>query len=219
MPDPAVHGSAAAFVTGLTLSASLIVAIGAQNTFVLRQGLRGEHIAGVVAVCVLLDIALMAIGVGGLAASLGRHPWALDALAIAGALLLAAYGAAALRRALQPQALPAATAGSAATVRPLERVLMQALAISLVNPHVYLDTVVLVGAVGARQPPGMQGAFLIGAGLASAAWFSALGYGARALAPLFARPAAWRVLDIVIAATMWSLAAGLASGVFNGPAA
>ncbi|HKX41565.1 MAG TPA: LysE family transporter, partial [Burkholderiaceae bacterium] len=95
------------------------------------------------------------------------------------------------------------------------RVLMQALAISLLNPHVYLATVVLVGAVGVRQPPGTHGAFLIGAGLASAAWFIALGYGARALAPLFARPAAWRVLDVLIAATMWSLAAGLASGVFG----
>jgi L-lysine exporter family protein LysE/ArgO len=215
----AIHGSAAAFVTGLTLSASLIVAIGAQNTFVLRQGLRREHVAAIVAVCVLLDFALMSIGVAGLAASLGRHPRALHALAIAGALLLAAYGAAALRRALQPQALLAAAAGAAGTTRPLGRVLMQALAISLLNPHVYLDTVVLVGAVGARQPPGMQGAFLIGAGLASAVWFTALGYGARALAPLFARPVAWRVLDVVIAATMWSLAAGLASGVFVQPAA
>ncbi len=203
-------------LTGLTLSLSLIVAIGAQNTFVLRQGLRREHVAAVVTLCVLLDIALMTLGVGGLAASLGRHPRALDALALAGALLLAGYGAAALCRAWRPQALQTAASD---TTQPLARVLTQALAISLLNPHVYLDTVVLVGAVGARQPPGTQSAFLIGAGLASAAWFTTLGYGARALAPLFARPAAWRVLDVVIAATMWSLAVGLATGVFSGPGA
>jgi len=207
---------ASTLLTGLTLSLSLIVAIGAQNTFVLRQGLRREHVAAVVLLCVLLDVALMTLGVGGLGASLGRHPRALDALALAGALLLAAYGTMALYRAWRPQALQAASSN---TPQPLARVLSQALAISLLNPHVYLDTVVLVGAVGARQPPGTQSAFLLGAGLASAGWFSALGYGARALAPLFARPAAWRVLDIVIAATMWSLAVGLATGVFSGSAA
>ena len=207
--------STAAFVTGLTLSASLIVAIGAQNTFMLRQGLRREHVAAVVALCSLLDIALMTVGVSGLAASLGQHPRALNALALAGALLLAAYGAAALRRALRPQALqPAAPSG---TTQPLARVLLQALAISLLNPHVYLDTVVLVGAVGAQQPPGTQGAFLLGAGLASGMWFAALGYGARVLAPLFARPVAWRVLDVMIAATMWALAAALAAGALGMP--
>jgi L-lysine exporter family protein LysE/ArgO len=203
-----------ALVAGLVTGLSLIVAIGAQNTFVLRQGLRREHVAAVVALCVLLDIALMTLGVSGLAASLGRYPRALDALALAGALLLAGYGSAALYRAWRPQALRTA---SSDTTQPLGRVLTQALAISLLNPHVYLDTVVLIGAVGARQPAGMQGVFLIGAGLASAAWFSVLGYGARVLAPLFARPAAWRVLDLVIAATMWSLAVGLASGVFLSP--
>jgi L-lysine exporter family protein LysE/ArgO len=208
--EPTVAGPATAFITGLTLSASLIVAIGAQNTFVLRQGLRREHVAAVVALCALLDIALMSAGVGGLAASLGAHPRALEGLALAGAVLLAAYGAAALRRALQPHALRAAAAGAAA--QPLAAVLMQTLAISLLNPHVYLDTVVLVGAVGARQAPGTQGAFLLGAGLASATWFAGLGYGARWLAPLFARPAAWRLLDVAIAATMWTLAAGLAAG-------
>ena len=204
--------SIAAFVTGLTLSLSLIVAIGAQNTFVLRQGLRREHVAAVVALCVLLDVALMTLGVGGLAASLGRHPRALNALALAGALLLAAYGTAALWRAWRPRALQTA---SPDTTQPLARVLTQALAISLLNPHVYLDTVVLVGAIGARQAPGTQGMFLLGAGAASAAWFTALGYGARALAPLFARPAAWRVLDLVIAATMWSLAVGLTAGALS----
>ena len=205
----------AAFVTGLTLSASLIVAIGAQNTFVLRQGLRREHVAAVVALCGLLDIALMTMGVGGLAASLGQHPHALEALALAGAALLAAYGVAALRRALRPPTLSAASSDTT-TPQPLARVLIQTLAISLLNPHVYLDTVVLVGAVGARQPPGTQGAFLLGAGLASGTWFAALGYGARVLAPVFARPLAWRLLDVVIAATMWALAAGLMAGALGG---
>jgi L-lysine exporter family protein LysE/ArgO len=200
----------AAFLTGLTLSASLIVAIGAQNAFVLRQGLRREHVAAVVAVCVLLDVALMTAGVGGLAASLGDHPRLLDALAIGGALLLAGYGVAALRRAVKPSAAAPAAPPSGRT--SAGRAIVQTLTISLLNPHVYLDTVVLVGAVGARQPAGSAGAFLLGAGLASALWFTALGYGARLLRPLFERPAAWRVLDGLIALVMWTLAIRLATG-------
>jgi len=156
----------------------------------------------------------VAIGVGGLAASLGQHPRALDALALAGALLLAAYGAAALRRAWRPQAMQHAAADGIARA-PRGRVLAELLAISLLNPHVYLDTVVLVGSIGARQPAGTHAAFLIGAGLASALWFSALGYGARLLAPLFVRPSAWRVLDGVVAATMATLSVGLVAGVLR----
>lgn len=194
-------------VTGFSLSLSLIVAIGAQNTFVLRQGLRRERVAAVVAVCALLDVALMSLGVSGLAAAIGQHPRALDALGLLGAAVLALYGAQALRRALRPGALQA---GASAAPLSTRRAVAQALSISLLNPHVYLDTVLLVGAVGAQQPPGGQGAFLLGAGGASVLWFVALGYGARALAPLFARPAAWRVLDLGVAVMMGSLAWGLA---------
>ena len=196
-----------ALLAGFGLSLSLIVAIGAQNAFVLRQGLRREHVGAVVLLCALLDVALMTAGVSGVAAALGRHRAALDALALAGAAFLAWYGVQAARRALHPQAM--AAAADTATAQPLRPVLLQTLAITLLNPHVYLDTVLLVGAVGAQQPAPLRPVFLAGAGLASALWFAALGYGARLLAPLFARPAAWRVLDALVAATMFVLAAML----------
>ena len=197
-----------AFVTGLSLGLSLIVAIGAQNTFVLRQGLRREHVGAVVAVCALLDMALMVLGVSGLAASIGDAPRLLDGLGLLGALVLSVYGVLALRRAMSAHTLHAGTGGEPV---PRARVVAQVLTISLLNPHVYLDTVLLVGTVGAKQPAGLQLAFLVGSCLASGVWFVALGYGARLLTPLFARPAAWRVLDLLVAAMMGSIAWGLAA--------
>lgn len=202
----ALNTALPSITTGLTLSLSLIVAIGAQNTFVLRQGLRREHVAAVVAVCALLDMALMTLGVSGLAAALGEHPRALNALALAGAAVVAWYGAMALRRALAPHALQAQLHGEPQTLR---KTVVQVLSISLLNPHVYLDTVILVGAVGAKQAAGTQGWFLVGAGGASALWFITLGFGARLLSPLFARPIAWRVLDVLVAAMMAHIAYGL----------
>ena len=198
--------STSAFLTGFTLSLSLIVAIGAQNAFVLRQGLRREHVGAVVAVCALLDVALMAAGVFGLGALVQSSPRALTVIAWAGAAVLAVYGLQALTRALAPGQLVAAHSGASA---PRAQVVRQVLAISLLNPHVYLDTVVLVGAVGAGQPAALRPVFLAGAGLASGLWFAALGYGARLLTPMFARPAAWRVLDVGVAALMFGLAWGL----------
>ena len=198
--------STSAFLTGFTLSLSLIVAIGAQNAFVLRQGLRREHVGAVVAVCAMLDVALMAAGVFGLGALVQSSPRALTVIAWAGAAVLAVYGLQALKRALAPGQLLASQAGQCA---PPAQVVRQLLAISLLNPHVYLDTVVLVGAVGAGQPAALRPVFLAGAGLASALWFAALGYGARLLTPMFARPAAWRVLDVGVAALMFGLAWGL----------
>ena len=194
-------------LTGFTLSASLIVAIGAQNTLVLQQGIKREHVGAVVVTCAALDVLLMTLGVSGLAASLGQHPAALQALALGGALLLAWYAVSAFRRMGQAEAL---RADASTATRPVAAVLAQTLTLSLLNPHVYLDTVVLVGAVGARQPPGTQAAFLLGAGGASVLWFVLLGYGARALAPLFAKPLAWRVLDGVVGLTMSVLAVSLA---------
>ncbi len=190
-------------ITGLTLSLSLIVAIGAQNTFVLRQGLRREHVAAVVAVCALLDMGLMTLGVSGLAATLGDYPRALNALGLAGAAVVGWYGLSALRRAFSPHAMQAQLQGEP---QPLGKTVLHTLGISLVNPHVYLDTVVLVGAVGAQQPEGTHGWFLVGAGGASLLWFITLGFGARLLSPLFARPAAWRVLDLLVAAMMGHIA-------------
>ncbi len=204
--------SIASLVTGLTLSASLIVAIGAQNAFVLRQGLRREHVAGVVAVCALLDIVLMAIGVSGLGAALAQQPGLLQVATLGGALVLAWYGLSAFRRALNPHTLQAELSGAPQSSR---QVLVQALSISLLNPHVYLDTVLLVGSIGARQAAGTQGAFLVGASLASALWFAALGFGAQLLSPLFARPLAWRLLDAAVGVTMGWIAFSLAMGAFG----
>jgi len=179
------------------------VAIGAQNAFVLRQGLTGLHVALVVTVCVLLDVALMTAGVGGVAGSLGRRPWALEMLALAGACFLGWYGFGAARRAWSGVSHLSASSGAARSARSA---LLQTLAVSLLNPHVYLDTVLLVGSVGAQQPSGLRPAFVAGACTASIGWFASLGFGARMMAPVFARPAAWRALDALVALIMWTVA-------------
>jgi L-lysine exporter family protein LysE/ArgO len=198
--------AASALLTGFSLSLTLIVAIGAQNAFVLRQGLRREHVGLVVLFCAVADALLMAAGVTGLATLLGQAPVLTSLLTAFGALFLAVYGARALwravRAALQPVALQATPAGAGLTRR---QALAQVVAFTLLNPHVYLDTVVLVGSVGASTGA-LAGWFLAGACAASALWFAALGYGARALAPLFAKPRAWQVLDAVVGATMLLLA-------------
>ena len=203
---PASFGVNAAWAAGFGLSLSLIVAIGAQNTYVLRQGLRREHVSSVVLVCVLLDAVLMGAGIGGIASTLGQHPQWLQAIGVAGALVLVLYGGMALRRAVYPDALRASTEGRSVG---LTRVIGQALSISLLNPHVYLDTVVLVGSVGAQQPEGERMLFWLGAACASALWFMGLGFGARVLTPIFARPLAWRWLDLGVATIMLYLAWGL----------
>jgi L-lysine exporter family protein LysE/ArgO len=195
-----------AYLTGLVLGASLIIAIGAQNAFVLRQGLIRAQVTLVVVVCVLTDIVLTAIGVGGLSASLGRNPPALEGLAGAGACFLGWYGLGAARRACSGQSLAAAAAGGAQSARGA---LLQTLAVSLLNPHVYLDTVLLIGSVGVQQPAPLRPAFLAGVWTASAGWFASLGFGSRLLAPVFARPVAWRLLDGLVAVVMWSIALAL----------
>jgi len=203
---------ASAFTTGFALSATLIIAIGAQNSFVLRQGLRREHVMAIVAFCALADLALISAGVAGLARILGCAPTLTLALTIAGTLFLLWYGLRALRRAFRPQALRAA--GS--TQVSLRGAVAQAAAFTFLNPHVYLDTVLLMGSIGARQPADSRLWFVGGAALASGAWFTALGFGARLLTPFFARPRAWQVLDILIGVTMLALAAGLVHETLNG---
>ncbi len=196
----------AAFTTGFALGATLIIAIGAQNAFVLRQGIRREHVAPTVVFCVLADLVLIGAGVAGLAKLLGEAPVLTASLTIAGAAFLLWYGLHALLRALRPQSLQA----SVGTERlPLRRVMAQAAGFTFLNPHVYLDTVLLMGAVGARQAVDGRIAFVGGAACASAVWFTGLGFGARLLAPVFARPAAWRKLDTLVGLTMISLAAML----------
>ena len=198
---------ASPFLSGFALSAALILAIGAQNAFVLRQGLRREHVGAIVLFCAIADATLIAVGVAGLGAALERLPGLTAALAFGGALFLGWYGIGALGRALRPTVgLEADRWGEALS---LGAALARTAAFTLLNPHVYLDTVLLVGSIGASQPPGGQPAFVAGAGLASGLWFATLGYGARLLAPFFARPTAWRVLDALVGATMLALAAGL----------
>lgn len=194
------------------MSLGLIVAIGAQNAFVLRQGLRREHVGSVVLFCAVADAVLITAGVLGMAQALGESPGLARALALAGAAFLGVYGWRALRRARQPQQLNAADGGEG-----LSRgaAVAQAAAFTLLNPHVYLDTVLLVGSIGAQQPAALRGWFVAGASTASLFWFGLLGFGARWLAPWFARPRAWQVLDGLIGITMWVLAALLVRHAFT----
>jgi L-lysine exporter family protein LysE/ArgO len=203
----------AVFTQGFALGLGLIVAIGAQNAFVLRQGLRREHVGSVVAFCAVAVALLIAAGVLGMAQALGRSPGLARALAVAGAVFLAVYGWRALCRARQPQRL-SVDAGGAGLAR--RAALAQAAAFTLLNPHVYLDTVLLVGSIGAQQPTALQGWFIAGAGGASLVWFAALGYGARWLAPWFARPRAWQLLDGLIGVTMFVLSAMLVRLAISG---
>ncbi len=195
-----------AFSTGFALSATLIVAIGAQNAFVLRQGLRREHVGAIVLFCALADLLLIGAGVGGLARVLGSSARLLMLLTLSGAVFLTCYGVFALRRAARPQRLD-----SALGIGPLSlpQAIAQIAGFTLLNPHVYLDTVLLMGSIGAREPPGLRPWFVAGAGLASGTWFAALGFGARWLSPMFARPRAWQILDSSVALVMFALAAQL----------
>ncbi|MGY1606945.1 LysE/ArgO family amino acid transporter [Geodermatophilus sp. SYSU D00700] len=206
----AVSPALLAAVSGLGLGLSLIVAIGAQNAFVLRQGLRAEHVAAVVAVCLVSDVALITAGTAGAGTLVSRVPGVLTAVCFAGAAFLAAYGLLAARRALRAAALVPDETGRRAG---LAATLTTCLALTWLNPHVYLDTVVLLGSLAGTWEE-LRWWFAGGAALGSTVWFVALGYGARLLRPVFARPASWRVLDAVIAVVMLALAASLvAQGV------
>ena len=197
-----------AFLRGFLLGLSLIVAIGAQNAFVLRQGLRREHVLAVALACALSDAVLIAVGVFALGWVSQVVPGLVPALRWGGVAFLTAYGALALRRAWRGgSALDPGRAGA----RPLGPVLATCLALTWLNPHVYLDTVLLVGSV-ATGFPGARGAFAAGAMAASFVFFFALGFGARLLVPVFARPVAWRWLDAGIGAVMGTIALGLAIG-------
>lgn len=195
----------AAAVSGLGLGLSLIVAIGSQNAFVLRQGLRGGHLAPVAAVCVVSDALLIAAGVYGAGAVLERWPSIVVGVRLAGAAFLAGYGLLAARRALRAAA---ALSDAGAAPESLAATLGTCLALTWLNPHVYLDTVVVLGSI-AQTYVGARWWFAAGAATGSTLWFIALGYGATLLRPLFARRWAWRVLDATIAVVMLTLAASL----------
>jgi L-lysine exporter family protein LysE/ArgO len=194
-----------AFLFGFVTSISLIAAIGAQNAFVLRQGIRNEHVLPVVTLCAVSDLALILAGIAGVGALVTAHPALTTVARFGGAAFLIGYGLLAARRALRPATL---TPAEAAPAR-LGSVLLTCLALTFLNPHVYLDTVVLLGTLANQQ---REGRWLFGGGAAaaSAVWFFGLGFGARRLAGLFASPRTWRVLDWLIAATMVALGISLA---------
>jgi len=195
--------SLSAASTGFALGLTLIVAIGAQNAFVLRQGLQRQHVGLIVLFCAVADATLMLAGIAGLAQVLGHQPLLATVLTAGGAVFLGTYGLRALWRARQGGVLRPDAPSPALSRRAA---LAQTAAFTLLNPHVYLDTVLLVGSVGAQMGPA-RWSFAAGAALASALWFSSLGYGARLLAPVFARPRAWQWLDAIIGLTMLAIAA------------
>ncbi len=197
-----------AATTGFFTGLSLILAIGAQNAFVLRQGIRREHVGAVVLVCAVSDAMLIVAGVAGFGAVTAALPWITVAMRWLGVAFLLVYGALRFRAAIKGgEALRPAEGGSEA----LARVVATAMLLTWANPHVYLDTMVLLGSISTHHVPD-EWSFAAGAALSSLTFFAALGFGARLLAPLFANPRAWVVLEVVVGLTMWSIAAALALG-------
>lgn len=191
-------------LVGFLTSFTLIAAIGAQNAFVLRQGIRGEHVLAVVSVCAISDMVLISAGIAGIGALITAHPQTVTIAKIGGAGFLFVYGALAARRALRPSTMAPAQTGSTRLIS----VVLTCLAMTFLNPHVYLDTVVLLGTL-ANQHADSRWLFGIGAVTASVVWFFGLGFGARRLAGLFATALTWRILDGLIAVTMIALGISL----------
>ena len=197
-----------ALIQGYLTSFSLILAIGSQNAFVLRQGIRREHVLAVVAVCAISDAVLIAFGVAGFGAVAAALPWLVPAMRWFGAAFLAWYG---LQRFLAARKGGEALMPAADKPTPLSKVLLTCVVLTWANPHVYLDTMVLIGSISTHYVP-FEGAFAVGAAAASLSFFALLGFGARLLAALFATPRAWVVLECVVGLTMWIIAASLAFG-------
>ncbi|MCE7481657.1 MULTISPECIES: LysE/ArgO family amino acid transporter [Microbacterium] len=202
------------FFAGLGLGLSLIIAIGAQNVFVLRQGIRREHVLVVVVICALSDAVLIATGVAGLGFLLERVPWLVDAARILGAVVLLVYGLLAARRAWRGADQTLQDAAPAKRTGRLTAVIALALALTWLNPHVYLDTVLMLGSIAATHGDG-RWLFAAGAMLASVLWFTALGYGARGLARWLNTARAWRILDALIALVMIVIAVSLVLPLFE----
>jgi L-lysine exporter family protein LysE/ArgO len=197
--------SISAALSGFFLGASLIIAIGAQNAFILRQGLLRSHVFVLCLICALSDALLIAAGVAGLGTLVSQSPMLINAVSLGGMLFLGTYAFMAFKRALHP--------GAMQTGNPeplgLKAAVATCLAFTFLNPHVYLDTVVLLGSLSAAYAGADRVAYGAGAAIASFVWFFGLGYGARLLQPLFAKPAAWRVLDVLIGIVMALLALSL----------
>lgn len=208
-------GLLSTYLLGLASCAGLIIAIGAQNAFVLRQGLRREHVAATVAVCALTDVALISIGTAGIGWLSTMLPWAVPALTLAGVIFLLCYGVQAARRAWNPDAAGLAGAqGGPALSR--SAVMWRAAAFSWLNPHAWLDTTVLIGSLANAHGPGHNWVFSVGAMSASLIWFTLLAWSAGRLAPVFRAPSAWRVLDAGVAVMMLGLAGGLSRQMLHG---
>jgi L-lysine exporter family protein LysE/ArgO len=194
-----------AFLPGFLTGLSLIIAIGAQNAFVIRQGLTKKHVLLVVAICAFSDAALILLGVAGLGALISGLPWLLEIIRWFGVAYLSWFGIRSIRSAFKNQALDAsgAQSGSAKTV------VLAVLGFTFLNPHVYLDTVILLGSIGNQFGPDKWW-FALGGAVASVVWFSSIGFGARAASRFMAKPVFWKVLDLVIAAVMFGIAIMLA---------
>ncbi|GAA4706933.1 LysE/ArgO family amino acid transporter [Nocardioides conyzicola] len=199
-----LDSTAAGLLTGL----SLIVAIGAQNAYVLRQGLAREHVGLVVAICALSDVVLITAGVAGIGGIIEHAPWVLDVIRWLGVAFLAWYGVSSLLRARKPEAL---RADERATVSR-RGVAARALALTWLNPHVYLDTVLLLGTIANHEGTTGRWWFAVGAAVASILWFCGLGFGARYASRFLSSARAWQVLDVLIGLTMLAIAVKLATG-------
>ena len=195
-----------ALVAGLLTGLSLIVAIGAQNAFVLRQGLARAHVGVVVAICTISDVVLIAAGVSGIGTIVERAPWVLDTVRWFGVAFLTWYGVSSLLRARRAESLQAATTGNGSR----RRAVLTAFALTWLNPHVYLDTVLLLGSIANQHGDVGRWWFALGAALGSAIWFVGLGYGARRAHRLLSSPRSWQVLDVLIGLTMLGIALMLA---------
>ncbi|MEN3931033.1 LysE/ArgO family amino acid transporter [Microvirga sp. W0021] len=198
-----------AYFSGFSVGLGLIVAIGAQNAFVLKQGLRREHVFAICLICAVSDAALIAFGVSGFHVLVKQVPWIVSVMRWCGAAFLIFYGA---RSALSAWKAESSLVVQDNTGISLLKAASICLALTWLNPHVYLDTVVLVGAISTQFAP-YQSVFGLGAASASFVFFFSLGYGAALLRPVFARPAAWRILDAVIALIMWAIAFRLLMGL------
>lgn len=192
-------------LTGFLTGLSLIVAIGAQNAFVLRQGLLRRHVLPIVLICAVSDAALIVVGVLGLGSLISLLPWLLEVIRWVGVAFLVWYGSTSLRRFMKNESLKAAEAGSG----NLKQTVLTVLALTYLNPHVYLDTVIFIGSI-ANQFKEDKWFFVIGAVIASFTWFFSLGFGAKKASVLVSKPTFWKILDIFIAAVMFSLAITLA---------
>lgn len=196
-----------AALSGFLLGLSLIVAIGAQNAYILRQGLLRQHVFILCLICALSDAILIVAGVAGLGTLIAQSPVLITVVTIGGAAFLFWYGYSAFRRAMHPDGMRITNTGAVS----LKAAIGTCLALTFLNPHVYLDTVVLVGSLSSRFEGPMRIAYGAGAVIASFIWFFTLGYGARLLQPFFAKPSAWRILDCLIGVIMWAIALSLLS--------